>query len=184
MSRGELFQYSHRDPSETGEPKDHHYMTDIHPWDHTERDRLDREVEEYLRGLGQWHDITSPSLVNFSASNGTIDIARYSRIGDTVFVRFKYTFGTTYGFTGNPGFLLPFPAKDDGFYTGWAKFNEAGTGNWISPVGISSSNCVWYAAQTSGGDLIQATFTNTNPGTPASGDTVHVQAWYEADPLT
>lgn len=197
MSRGELFQYSHRDPSEWGQPRDYHFDRAVTPapWEHVERDRLDREVEEYLQGLGKWHDFSPAwdTSTGVTSENGTWTEARYTRIGDTVHFACMYTCGTTFS-TGAgqerwefnvPG-LLPYNA---GPFIAWTRFRDVNQDNYYAPgivnqISDGTFYNVYASGATTGTNYNINSMSGTVPFTFASGDEMYFEGTFEAEPIT
>lgn len=118
--------------------------------------RTDTLTEEIYNGsawkpgvaIGEWQSYT-PTVSNFSVGNGVTD-ARYTQIGNTVFVKYRFTIGSTTSFSGTPVVSLPISMKRGSYYAGTACLvNGSGVWPFISEVN-NGSNVALYATLTNG----------------------------------
>jgi hypothetical protein len=200
VSRGNKFFYSHRDPAQYGEQRNYHIEVGIdealHPYAHIERDRLDRELEEYLINLGKWHDFTPvwDTTLGVDDENGTWTEARYTRIGNTVHFACMYTVGSTFS-TGGAGQerweftqaagLIPY---NQGPYIAWTRYRDVGSDNYYAPGSITGSTTTYFnvysSGATSGTNFNINTFSATVPFSFTEGDEMYFEGTFEAEPVS
>jgi len=127
----------------------------------------------------------TPTWTNLTVGNGTTDIALYIQIGKIVFLRYKFTFGTTSSMGTTPTFTLPVTAVSTIDTTN----NIIGTASFVDPDTVTTQGFVLITSTTQGilriakadGTYLQhANLTSTVPHTWGSLDRVHFQGFYEA----
>ena len=130
---------------------------------------------------GAWKSYT-PTLTNISG--GTINVAKYTQIGKTVFVKFLYTLAGA-GVTGNPTITLPVTGTTD--YTsdvghiGLGAFLDAATQVYPGFISLSSTTASIRPLNTAGTNGGYGAATSaTNPFTFGNGDKVSMSFAYEA----
>jgi hypothetical protein len=130
---------------------------------------------------GEWKSYT-PTLTNISG--GTINVAKYTQIGKTVFVKFLYTLAGA-GVTGNPTITLPVTGTTD--YTsdvghiGLGAFLDAATQVYPGFISLSSTTASIRPLNTAGTNGGYGAATSaTNPFTFGNGDKVSMSFAYEA----
>lgn len=141
-----------------------------------------------LAGTGSGWDwqTWSPSWTNLTTGNGTLNYAKYTQTGKTVFFRIKFTLGSTSSVAGNIIFTLPVTANaqyaatsSEAFGTG--VFTDSGSANY--PIGVcwqtstTAGMFIWSAGSSI--TVITAT-TNLIPFTWTTGDRVSASGFYEA----
>lgn len=136
--------------------------------------------ENLLTGTGtswEWQSWT-PTLSNLSG--GTLNYAKYTRVGKTVICRFKYTMsGANYG--NSPTMTLPVNMHADYVSAGetllsTVAFIDPGVNYYAGQVFINNSSSVTFRVQT--GTTTNGT-TSTVPLTWASGDFIQAHFMYE-----
>jgi len=122
--------------------------------------------------LGAWTSYT-PTNNNITIGNGT-QVAKYARIGRTVHVFYRLTFGSTTSII-TPEIGLPFAAAENGIYTFGSAFCFDTSAS-AQHVGIARpQSTVLLRLSTDAG-----TVTSTSPFTWATGDILSLTATYEA----
>lgn len=130
-----------------------------------------------------WQSWT-PTFVNLSG--GTLNFAKYTRIGKTIFFRWKYTLGGA-GVAGDVTFTLPVAEHSD-YSTaavspmGDVNFRDTGTDNLYGQIKWSSSGIAVIRAMAAGGTYLanNTALSSTVPFTWANTDEIHAQGRYEA----
>lgn len=138
-----------------------------------------------------WQSWT-PSFTNFTLGNGTINYARYSKIGSTVHFRIRVTLGSTSSVTGRIAISLP-TTSHTSYGTGTGAFvdvtamyrdisaSKSYTGSSIFET--TSSIGLGLPITEASGSASPTVFGSTAPTTPfawGSGDIISVQGTYEA----
>lgn len=128
---------------------------------------------------GAWTSWT-PDLSSANLSGGTITHAKYTQIGKTVIVRFKYTMG---GAGVDGGVTIPFPVdpatQDSNSPCGTAVFRDV-SGNFNNgSVLIGAKGMSIYADSVSGARIVPVALSSTVPFTWATGDYLTIEATYE-----
>ena len=125
----------------------------------------------------------SPTLANLSG--GTLNFARYIKIGKNVHFKFKYTLGGAGVGTG-PTFTPPLTPHADELPSsgynqiGLAALLDDGTLNYIGSVAFTSTSPVNILSWNAGGAYSSlAALSSTIPFTWASGDIIFAQGSYE-----
>lgn len=133
-----------------------------------------------LNGLQAAWDPWTPVRTGFSVGNGT-EVARFLRVGKTVFYRYRLTLGSTSTVTGNFDVGLPVaPAADYvvNDVLGEAHLYDASVGAGSRTAGTAvydgAAGVILLADR-----LASATVNATNPWTWAVGDIVSVTGKYE-----
>lgn len=117
-----------------------------------------------------------PANTNVTLGSGT-QVARYMKIGRTVFVTYQLTFAADTMFTGNIQIGLPFPpANQVVAYLGPARFFESGVNNRTGNARqAGAAQAVSLVADSDVGDV-----NATRPFTWGTGDTLYFSLTYEA----
>lgn len=131
-----------------------------------------------------WQSWT-PTFTNFTLGTGTINSAKYTQVGKTVYFRLRITLGSTPGIGTDVQFTLPVASASEE-NSGTAPFNligqgilyDAGTANYIGYIGTSSTTTAWILRSVGGTQI--AGLTSTQPFTWASGDVIYLRGSYEA----
>jgi hypothetical protein len=125
---------------------------------------------------GVWKSWT-PTLTNFT---GTVNIAKYTKIGKTVFFKIKITVATC---GTNPQFTLPVSMASVGagdMQIGWSSFYDTGT---LSNFGIlcatGGAGAYFLAPRSDSAQVYYTTVTSTLPFTWAGGDIITGNGVYE-----
>lgn len=131
--------------------------------------------------LGAWISWT-PTLVGLSG--GTLNFAKYSRHGRTIFYRFKYTLAGA-GFGTNPSFTLPVATNAEysgqDFPVGHAAFADSGTATYPGVVILSTPNIAQFQVYNAAGTYAVGNApTATVPMTWAVNDYIYAWGTYEA----
>lgn len=121
----------------------------------------------------------APTLTGLSG--GTLNYAKYMRVGKTIFWRFKYTLAGA-GVSTDPKFTLPVAphadyAASDSFLT-YGQINDATGVRYLPAIILSSGSTVLIAYYN--GTPAMGTITSTAPITFASGDQFILSGSYEA----
>lgn len=127
----------------------------------------------------------TPTLTNLSG--GTLNLAKYSKIGKRIRFRFRYTLAGA-GVSGNIRISLPVPAAADehpasGQTTiGTANYLDQGTANMLGFVNLDATtgSCVLSAPLTNATYGAHSGLSSTIPMTWASGDQIDVRGEYES----
>jgi hypothetical protein len=125
---------------------------------------------------GAWTTYT-PSVSGITKGNGT-EIARFQRIGKTVFFKYRFTLGSTSAITGNINVALPSTSADKCYIVN-GQFEDTGTTNFpIIPV-TNTTTVDCFVSNASG------TYTNggfasaTVPFTWVNTDAINLAGQYE-----
>jgi hypothetical protein len=118
----------------------------------------------------------SPTYVNFTLGNGTVNYSVYSQIGKTVFFRFKITLGTTSSVSSNATISLPVTARVG---------DNLPIGLFIANNGTYYGGTLWSTTTTSAQFIVRNTNTETGIGssTPfawAATNSMYGTGTYEA----
>lgn len=73
---------------------------------------LNAEVRDFAEGLQDAWDSWTPTFAGFTQGNGTV-VAKYLRIGKTIFYRILFTAGSTSSFSSAMTFSLPVAINSD-----------------------------------------------------------------------
>jgi hypothetical protein len=137
-----------------------------------------------LKWEGVWTAFT-PTYGNLTIGNGTV-IARYRKVGKTVEVFYRLTWGSTtscgnYPFVGYPAGLTP-AFSTSVFTVGNVTLHEVGVGIWLGLTLSDTSNGLLFMSQNSAGTYVVDGVVNATQ--PASlwttGDIWTMTATYEA----
>jgi hypothetical protein len=125
-----------------------------------------------------WISFT-PTLNNMTLGNGTVT-ARYQQIGNTVFVYFTFTLGSTSAIAANPYILLPVGSANGNRYQGVNTYLDAGTNLYGGRIELFGGQAYFLVDKTSGTYLEPANnLSATVPFTWASTDNLTTYFWYE-----
>jgi hypothetical protein len=126
-------------------------------------------------GNAAWTTYT-PTVSGITIGNGTW-ASSYMQIGKTVFLKIRFTLGSTSAITGASTFSLPVTAT--GFGYGVANLNRGA--NFAGVAAISgTTNVVANAVDSSVNYATQRSTTATIPGTWAASDVISISIAYEA----
>lgn len=125
-----------------------------------------------------WTDFT-PANLNVTVGNGT-QVAKYMRIGRTIFVRYSLLWGSTTAFTGVPHIGLPVTPASSGTDTppGVASLLDNGTRWYTGHVSVNEGGA--NVAQLHHSEGTTGNVDATNPFTWTTGDRLSVSITYEA----
>jgi hypothetical protein len=131
-------------------------------------------------GLLAWTSYT-PTFSNFTLGNGTINVAKYSKLGKIVNVKVNVTLGTTSSVTGRIGISLPITGTSDYVNVqGVCKLSAGG----VAATGViapsSATQMDLYTLLASGTYVTNQNTSSTVPGTWASGSSFSFFTAYEA----
>ena len=138
--------------------------------------------------LNTWAwDTWTPTWTNLTIGNA-VTIYRYMKIGKTVFVQMKVTFGNTSSMGTGPRFTLPVPENTTTYpaltnnYIGDFLIEDSGTANYTGTVLIGGSGKAYlYVKAVSGAYVIAASnITSTAPMTWTTNDFITLAFAYEA----
>jgi hypothetical protein len=135
-----------------------------------------------LKWEGEWQN-WSPSYLNLTVGNGSV-IARYKKIGKTVEIFYRLTWGSTTTFTAYPLIGLPFNSKYGLIFTGSFNALDTGTGVVNGETFIENGRDFFQPVPmaTNGTYLAPAYMTsNTVPFTWTTSDIMTFTFSYEAD---
>jgi hypothetical protein len=125
-----------------------------------------------------WTSYT-PTITNLTLGNGVL-IARYKKIGKTVFVEARVVFGSTTSLTGSPIFYLP--SSQYLPLNGRANVVILDSGaNYFKGMSadVSTNYFYIYAELASGSYVSYASISSTVPMTWATNDTISISFFYE-----
>lgn len=132
---------------------------------------------------GEWADWPT-TLTGLTKGAGGLVLARWVQIGNTVVLKFRFTWGSGSSITGTPTFTLPTPVADPTlWHQGLANFRDVSASAEFGGViqTDTSGLTARIVPQTVSGALIAyANPTNTSPFTWASGDFMAGTLFYEA----
>lgn len=139
------------------------------------------DVWQDVMPLGAWISWT-PVLVGLTG--GTLNFARYSRHGRTIFYRFKYTLAGA-GFASNPSFTLPVAANAEyagqDLPIGHAAFADVAVATYPGVVTLSTTTIAQFQVYNAAGTYAVGNApTATIPHTWAVNDFVYAWGTYEA----
>lgn len=130
-------------------------------------------------------DTWTPSWSGYTIGNGTVN-AKYAKIGGTVFYRILWTLGSTSAFGSSAEFSPPV-AQDSAYPAlaltpiGRILFSDGGAAFAFGTNFIAATGNITIRPETAGGTYVSLTNTSsTAPFSPASGDQVLMQGFYEA----
>jgi hypothetical protein len=129
--------------------------------------------------VGTWTSFT-PTINNITVGNGTLS-GKYLQIGKIIFVKYKFTFGSTSSITGSPSLGLPFnPASGaGGFLTTLVSLTDSGTGTFIGNV-VEDTNLLYIQASvTNASYLSGVAISSTIPFTWTTNDFIDFNISYE-----
>jgi hypothetical protein len=130
---------------------------------------------------GVWTAFT-PTFTGVTVGNGTL-VARYRKVGKTVDVYMKLTFGSTTSLSASLNyFALPFnlATTSDGLTcVGYAQDASAGVSYVASPE-FNGNNIIWSVLAVGGTWGTTSRITSSNPYTWATNDVYWFQVRYEA----
>jgi len=132
-----------------------------------------------LKWQGAWTTYT-PTIANFVRGNGT-ETARYSRVGNTVNLLYRFTFGSTSSISGRPEISLPVNQSENNVITP-VRILDAGTAVFFGMATLAGNNAFIELQATNGTYSAQAFPDATNPMTWTTGDQFAFQATYEVAP--
>jgi len=129
-----------------------------------------------LKWQGAWTTYT-PTIANFVRGNGT-ETARYSRVGNTVNLFYRFTFGSTSSISGRPEISLPVNQSQDNVISP-VRILDSGTAVFFGMATLAGNNAFIELQATNGAYSVQAFPDATNPMTWTTGDQFAFQATYE-----
>ena len=152
---------------------------------------LDVDGDIYSNGekvvtAGEWQSWT-PSFTNFSLGNGTINYARYSKIGSTVHFKLKFTLGSTSSISGRIAFTLPhtvhssYGTGTDSFVNAMTMFRDVSVPasyGFTAAIFESNSSVGIGSLSVAVGSFISTS--SSSPFTWDSGDIIKMEGSYEA----
>jgi hypothetical protein len=121
----------------------------------------------------------TPTITNLTLGNGVL-VARYKKIGKTVFVEARVVFGSTTSISGSPIFYLP--SNQNLPLNGRANVVILDSGaNYFKGMSadVSTNNFYIYAELASGSYVSYASISSTVPMTWATNDTISISFFYE-----
>lgn len=125
-----------------------------------------------LNAAGTWTSFT-PSWTNLTAGNGVVSAA-YSQFNKILFVRVKFTWGTTTSCGDPVRMTLPASLTQDTAsqeIVGFAQYTDAGVASYIGQISVFSSTVVGLGVMNSAGTYTAANnVNNTRPHTFGNGD--------------
>jgi len=131
-------------------------------------------------GLLAWTSFT-PTFTNFSLGNGTIQRARYAKLGKTVVQEVAILLGSTSSVTGLITVSLPVTAAYAGGRTIWTNHMFAGTATSVGSVNMATTTTVqMFALNTAGTYTSNVSTSSTIPGTWTTSNYFSYQMTYEA----
>lgn len=128
----------------------------------------------------------APSWTNLTVGNGTLDFAKYMRIGNTIFIRVKFTFGSSSAMAGNPNFTLPVNTSADyshslvETFAGMVSLRDASAGDTFVAVPVWQSSSTCSMRFIGGANSFQTAISSTAPFTWTTSDYLLVHAIYES----
>jgi hypothetical protein len=128
---------------------------------------------------GNWTAFT-PNLANMTLGNGTA-IGRYQRVGNTVFVYFRFTLGSTSTVGTNPFITLPTGTTNMVSFSGSTNYLDSGVIQYTGKVELAGGNgCFFVVDNVSGTYSVPSTnLTATVPFTWTTNDIMTAYFWYE-----
>ena len=130
---------------------------------------------------GVWTTFT-PSFTGVTVGNGTL-VARYRKVGKTVDLYMKLTFGSTTSLSGSLNyFSLPFnlATTSDGLTcVGYAQDSSAAA-SYVAAAEFNGNNIIWSVLAVGGTWGTTSRITSSNPYTWATNDIYWFQVRYEA----
>lgn len=127
----------------------------------------------------------SPTWTNFTLGNGTVDYAKYLKIGKTVWFKLKVTLGSTSAVSTNPTFTLPVTTSSDYALSKVEVFAGNVALRDTSASATRPAVPTWDTTTTCTPRYLSGTPANVaidsvSPFTWATGDIIQVHASYEA----
>lgn len=134
--------------------------------------------------LWAWQSWT-PTFSNFSLGNGTLNHAKYSRVGNLVMCRFRMTLGSTSSMGSDISVSLPVTANSEyvtDTYLGQARLLDAGNAGYHAAVRLKSTTTIGFYGHsntnpTYGGEYGLG---STAPFSWGNNDAIYGQWMYEA----
>lgn len=151
-----------------------------------DRSRLSTlEAANTALGRVSWTSYT-PTYTNLTVGNGTV-VAAYARVNNTVFVRFKITFGSTTSITVG-GLAISVPVNINSAYTtaaggnvGFGNATDTGVASYALQVRPESTSTVRPLAQNASGTYLTTVGVSSSvPHTWGTGDVLEFQLIYQA----
>lgn len=141
---------------------------------------------DHVHPVGAWAAWT-PTLVNMTLGNGTVS-ARFTRVGNTVRYRFRFTLGSTSAVITDATFTLPAtPAStyatsvSQGDTLGTVRIKDTGTADYIGQAIHSASGVAKpLVVRADLSDAALEGLSTTNPMTWTTNDVLMVDGEYEA----
>jgi hypothetical protein len=135
------------------------------------------------QGFPQWfnHSVT---VTNLTKGNGT-DSCRFKMIGNTVFFRIRFVFGSTSSITGGLTATLPIAANSgwssSSSFLGHMLFQDAGAGEYNGTAeSTSTTGAILYKDNVSGTNIIKSALSSTVPFTWGTTDEISGLLIYQA----
>lgn len=135
--------------------------------------------------LGAW-DTWTPTLANLTLGSGTVT-AKFTRVGRTIFYRFRFLLGAGSAVGTAPTFTLPVAASSEyatgtqGDVVGVARFRDTGTSDFNGSVVLNSTTTGRPVVHTAGGTYVAgADLSSSVPMTWVSTDALFASGHYEA----
>lgn len=129
-------------------------------------------------GFSTW----TPSYANFTPGNGTLNFARYNKVGKLVHAEFCFTLGSTSAVTGSIIVSLPTSPKNTvpgSVSAGTSAFLDSGTAIYVGFPILSGVNVEVMAIHTGSTSAVYSPTTSTNPFTWTTGDAFSFNYTYE-----
>ena len=134
-----------------------------------------------LGDVGSYTAFTPTWSSGVTVGNGTHDFA-YTQVGKIVHVVGQFNFGSTSAITGVPTMTLPVTrAAGDVITIGTGNYGDAGVATFLAfPISTSTTNCQFYAPNSSGTYIYETAVSATVPFTWGTGDRIIVNLTYRA----
>jgi len=132
-----------------------------------------------LKWEGAWTTWT-PTIANFVRGNGT-ETARYSKVGNIVYLNYRFTFGSTSSLSGRPEISLPVNQSEPNIIVP-VRILDSGTTVYFGMATLAGNTAYVELQLTSGSYSAQAFPGSTTPMTWTTNDQFAFQAIYEVAP--
>lgn len=140
---------------------------------------LDSRATTLEGRLTNWQDWT-PTWANLTVGDGSLDLANYSRVGDSIHFLLIFTFGSTSAITGAPTFTLPVTASQ-AFIAFGRFYDDSATTYYEGRCDFASTTTAGFAAATTSGTYLTRTaVSSTVPFTWATDDQIIAQGYYQS----
>jgi len=132
-----------------------------------------------LKWEGAWTTWT-PTIANYVKGNGT-EVARYSKVGNIVYLYYSFTFGSTSSLSGRPQISLPVNQSQANIIVP-VRILDSGTTVFFGMATLAGNNAFVELQATNATYSFQSFPDATNPMTWTTGDQFAFQATYEVAP--